>query len=65
MKLLRIIPDDTKFPFMRFRRISYPFSAILSVISVVAFIMVSMNFGIDFTGGTLIEIQSKGGKFDI
>ena len=65
MKLLRIIPDYTKFPFMRFRRISYPFSAILSVISVVAFIMVSMNFGIDFTGGTLIEIQSKGGKFDI
>jgi preprotein translocase subunit SecF len=65
MKLLRIIPDDTKFPFMRFRRISYPFSAILSVISVVAFIVVSMNFGIDFTGGTLIEIQSKGGKFDV
>jgi preprotein translocase subunit SecF len=65
MKLLRIIPDDTKFPFMRFRRISYPFSAILSVISVMAFIMVSMNFGIDFTGGTLIEIQSKGGKFDV
>jgi preprotein translocase SecF subunit len=24
-----------------------------------------MNFGIDFTGGTLIEIQSKGGKFDV
>jgi preprotein translocase subunit SecF len=65
MKLLRIIPDDTKFPFMRLRRISYPFSAILSVISVVAFIVVSMNFGIDFTGGTLIEIQSKGGKFDV
>ena len=40
MKLLRIIPDDTKFPFMRFRRISYPFSAILSVISVVAFFFV-------------------------
>lgn len=65
MKPLRIIPDDTKFPFMRFRRISYPFSAILSVISVVAFIFVSMNFGIDFTGGTLIEMQSKAGKFDV
>ena len=65
MKPLRIIPDDTKFPFMRFRRISYPFSAVLSVISVVAFIFVSMNFGIDFTGGTLIEMQSKAGKFDV
>lgn len=65
MKLLRVIPDDTKFPFMRFRRISYPFSAVLSVIAVAAFIFVSMNFGIDFTGGTLIEMQSKGGKFDV
>lgn len=65
MKLLRIIPDDTKFGFMRFRRYSYPFSAIVSVISVVAFIFVSMNFGIDFTGGTLIEMQAKTGKFDV
>lgn len=65
MKLLRIIPDDTKFGFMRFRRYSYPFSAIVSVISVVAFIFISMNFGIDFTGGTLIEMQAKTGKFDV
>ena len=65
MKLLRIIPDDTKFGFMRFRRYSYPFSAIVSVISVVAFIFISMNFGIDFTGGTLIEMQAKSGKFDV
>ena len=26
--LLRIVPDDTKFDFMRFRRISFPVSAI-------------------------------------
>ena len=65
MKLLRIIPDDTKFGFMRFRRYSYPFSALVSVISVVAFIFISMNFGIDFTGGTLIEMQAKSGKFDV
>jgi len=65
MKLLRIIPDDTKFGFMRFRRVSFPFSALLSVIAIVCFFGVSMNFGIDFTGGTLIEMQSKTGKADI
>ncbi|PSC05480.1 protein translocase subunit SecF [Alsobacter soli] len=65
MKLLRIIPDDTKFPFMSFRRVSFPFSAALSVIAVLCFFFVSMNFGIDFTGGTLIEMQSKAGKTDI
>jgi preprotein translocase subunit SecF len=65
MKLLRIIPDDTNFGFMRFRRVSFPLSALLSVISVLAFFVISMNFGIDFTGGTLIEMQSKTGKADI
>ncbi|MHB2166268.1 protein translocase subunit SecF [Alsobacter sp. R-9] len=65
MKPLRIIPDDTKFGFMRARRISFPFSALLSVVAIVCFFGVSMNFGIDFTGGTLIEMQSKAGKADI
>jgi preprotein translocase subunit SecF len=65
MKLLRIVPDNTKFGFMRFRRISFPFSAFLSVVSVLCFFFVSMNFGIDFTGGTLIEMQAKTGKADI
>jgi preprotein translocase subunit SecF len=65
MKLLRIIPDDTRFGFMRFRRVSFPFSAFLSVISVLCFFFVSMNFGIDFTGGTLIDMQAKSGKLDV
>lgn len=65
MKLLRIVPDHTTFSFMRFRRYSFPFSAVLSVVSVWAFFFISMNFGIDFTGGTLIEMQSRLGKSDI
>ncbi len=65
MKLLRIIPDGTKMSFMRFRRMSFPFSAIISLISVLLFFSVNMNFGIDFTGGTLIEMRAKSGKLDI
>jgi preprotein translocase subunit SecF len=65
MKLLRIVPDVTTFGFMSFRRVSFPLSAILSVVSVLAFFMISMNFGIDFTGGTLIEMQARQGKADI
>lgn len=65
MKLLRIVPDDTRFGFMRFRRVSFPFSALLSVVSVLCFFFVSMNFGIDFTGGTLIDMQAKSGKVDV
>lgn len=65
MKLLRIIPDNTKFGFMNFRRVSFPLSALLSVVSVVAFFAIGMNFGIDFTGGTLIEIKAKANSVQI
>jgi preprotein translocase subunit SecF len=65
MKLLRLAPENTKFPFMRFRRVSYPFSAVLSIISVLLFIHVGMNFGIDFSGGTLMELRAKSGAADL
>jgi preprotein translocase subunit SecF len=65
MKLLRLAPENTKFGFMRFRRFSYPFSAVLSIISVVLFLTVGMNFGIDFSGGTLIELRANSGTADL
>jgi preprotein translocase subunit SecF len=65
MKLLRLAPENTKFGFMRFRRVSYPFSASLSIISVALFLILGMNFGIDFAGGTLMELRAKSGVADI
>jgi len=65
MKLLRLAPENTKFPFMRFRRVSYPFSALLSILSVALFLTMGMNFGIDFSGGTLLELRAKVGAADI
>jgi preprotein translocase subunit SecF len=65
VRLLRIVPDDTKFDFIRFRRISFPVSAILSIVAIVAYFSIGLNFGIDFIGGTLVEIQNKSGPADI
>ena len=65
MKLLRLAPENTKFGFMRFRRVSYPLSAFLSIVSVLLFVFVGMNFGIDFSGGTQVELRAKSGPADI
>jgi len=65
VRLLRIVPDDTKFDFMRFRRISFPVSAMLSIVAILLYFFHGLNFGIDFIGGTLIEVQTKAGPADL
>ena len=65
MRLLRIVPDNTKFKFVWFRRFSYPLSAAYSILVLALFLTVGLNFGIDFKGGTLIEMQTKGAAIDI
>jgi preprotein translocase subunit SecF len=65
MRLLRLFPDDTAIPFMRWRKFSFMFSGILSVLCFLAFFAFGMNTGIDFEGGTLIEIQTKEGPADL
>ena len=65
MRLLRIVPDDTKFDFMRFRRISFPLSALMSILAISLYFFHGLNFGIDFKGGTLIEVQSRAPAADL
>jgi preprotein translocase subunit SecF len=65
MKLLRLAPENTKFGFMRFRRVSYPLSATLSIVSVVMFLFVGMNYGIDFAGGTQVDMRATSGEAQV
>ncbi len=65
MRLIRLWPDNSHFDFMRLRRISFPFSAFLSLLTVALFLTVGLNFGIDFKGGTLMELQAKSGRVDV
>ncbi len=61
----RLAPDNMHFGFMRLRRVSYPLSALLSILSVVAFLTLGLNYGIDFAGGTLMELRAKSGHADL
>ena len=50
---------------MRFRRISFPISAMLSIAAIVLYFFHGLNFGIDFVGGTLMEVGTKAGPADL
>ena len=64
-RLFGLIPDNTAIRFMRNRVFSFPFSAVGIVASIALFFIVSLNYGIDFKGGTLIEVKSKAEVADI
>jgi len=54
----RLIPDNTKLPFMKWAKIRTPVSLVLVALSFFLFFKVGVNEGIDFKGGTVIEIHS-------
>jgi preprotein translocase subunit SecF len=60
MALLRLVPDDTKFRFMWLRKVSFPLSIALAIASIALFVTVGLNYGIDFKGGTIIEMKTDG-----
>jgi preprotein translocase subunit SecF len=65
LRLLRIVPDNTRFDFMRFRRISFPISAMLSIAAILLYFYHGLNFGIDFVGGTVVQVETKAGPADL
>ena len=60
MRPLRLIPPDTNLRFIALRKRAYVVSILLILISAVSLGVQGLNFGIDFVGGTLIEVRTKG-----
>ena len=66
-----MINSEERLPFMRFRGIAGIISALLVIASIVSLSVNKLNFGLDFTGGTLLEgfgdavVQNYGTQEDI
>jgi preprotein translocase subunit SecF len=58
-KPIRFIPDDTKIPFMRLSRFGFFVSGLLCLASLLLFLLVGLNVGVDFKGGSDITIRTE------
>jgi preprotein translocase subunit SecF len=65
MRPLIVIRRTPKIDFMAWHRLGFAVSILLTLSSIVLFLTVGLNYGIDFIGGTLIEVRSTAGSADL
>ena len=58
-------PHGTRINFMRYKGACIALSLVLMAASLVAIAIDGFNYGVDFKGGTLIEVQAKSGRADV
>jgi preprotein translocase subunit SecF len=58
-KPFHLVPADTRIDFMRFHKPAFILSVIMVIGSLVLIFTKGLNYGIDFAGGVLMEVQSK------
>ena len=59
MTMLKWITKDTNIDFMKARAFTYALSIVLVILSCLSIYYKSFNFGIDFSGGVLMEVKSE------
>jgi preprotein translocase SecF subunit len=65
MRPLIVIRRTPQIDFMAWHKLGLAFSLLLTLSSIVAFLTLGLNYGIDFMGGTLIEVRVAPGPADL
>lgn len=65
LKPIKFVPDDTRIPFVAYFKALFAISIILNVVTIILVATLGLNFGIDFRGGTLVEIRTLNGSANI
>lgn len=65
ISLVRMLPMEPKVPFINLRKIAAALSVLAIIASIFLFSTRGLNYGIDFTGGTVIEIDTGSEPNDI
>ncbi|MGH6897190.1 MAG: protein translocase subunit SecF [Geminicoccaceae bacterium] len=65
MRSFRLIPDDTRIPFVRYQYWAYAFSSALVLLTLILLPTKGLNLGIDFQGGILMEVGMPGPAADV
>ena len=63
--MVTLVPPDTKIGFMRWRKAAFGFSIVSSIAAIAMFFTMGLNYGIDFLGGSSIEVRAQSGAADV
>jgi preprotein translocase SecF subunit len=53
------VPPDTRIGFVEMRTVTWVVSALLTIVPLILVATLGLNYGIDFKGGTLMEVKTK------
>ncbi len=57
MKLLKFVPDNTNISFLKWRNVAMAISILMIIASIILVAMRGLNFGVDFVGGQMIQVE--------